>query len=170
MKKRYIYPLLFGVPGFLVSLVISSIIVGASAGFLWSYVFGDRPWPASSEKILSLLFIPIFLTLWIISLFVGFIIGKNSEEDPKLNTTHIMVSAAAVIALIVLIVLHQLSVGNIGAKSDTILYAEFCGEKGYSGSGLPPKDTGDLSCSCFDEYGREVMKLPMAGIGSAGKD
>jgi hypothetical protein len=170
MQKRYIYSLLFGVPGFLVSLIISSILVGASAGFLWIYVFGDNPWPVPGEKILSLVFILIFLTLWISFIIIGFVIGKNVEKDPALSTKHIMVSAAAVIVLIVVIVLHQLSVGNIGAKSDSILCAEFCSGKGYAGSGMPAKDSGDLSCSCFDEYGREVIKVPMNSIGSAKRD
>jgi hypothetical protein len=170
MQKRYIYSLLFGVPGFLVSLIISSLLVGASAGFLWIYVFGDNPWPASGEKMLSLVFLLIFLTSWVVFIVVGFVIGKNAEKDPALSTKHIMVSAAAVIVLIVLIVLYQLSVGNIGAKSDSILCAEFCSGKGYGGSGVTPKDSGDLRCSCFDEYGQEVMKVPMDGIGQDKKD
>ena len=117
-----------------------------------------------------LLFIFLFLVLWIVSIVIGFLIGKNIEEAPALNTKHVMVSAAAVIVLIVLIVLHQLSVGNIGPKSDSILCASFCSEKGYPGSGMPPKDSGEFLCSCFDIHGREVMKVPMNTIGSDKKE
>ena len=161
MKKRYIYSLLFGVPGFFVSLIISFFIFGAAAGFLWIFVFGDKPWTTSTEKTLPIFFILIFLTLWAASLTFGFKAGKNLEDYSKLDKKHIMISAGATIVPIILIILHQLSVGNIGPKSDSILCSEFCSEKGYSGSGMPPEDSGELTCSCFDNYGKEVIKVSM---------
>ena len=166
MKKRYIYAFLLGVPGLLVSLIISSVFAAAAAGFLWIYVFGDSPWPAAAGKMLPLLFILLFLVLWSAFIAVGFIIGKRIGEDQDFNTKHIMVSAGAVIMLMALIVLYEMRAGNIGPESDTMRCAEFCSEKGYPASGMPPKDSGEVYCTCFDHDGREVVKVPVEGIGS----
>ena len=166
MKKRYIYSLLFGAPGVFVSLIISFVVFGAAAGFVWLYVFGDNSWPASTETILPFVFILTFLVVWTAFIAVGFIIGKNLEEYGDLNKKHIVVAAGATIVPILLIILHQLGVGNgnIGPKPDNILCSEFCSEKGYPASGMPPKDSGEMSCSCFDSDGREVIKVPMDSI------
>ena len=80
MKKRYIYSILFGVPGFLVSLIVAFIIFGFVAGFFWLYVYGDEPWPASAEQLLTILFIACFLALWAISLVIGFV--TRNKKDP----------------------------------------------------------------------------------------
>ena len=80
MKKRYLYSILYGAPGFFVSLIIAFIIFGAAAGFLWIYAYGDNPWPQSTDNILPALFILTFLALWISSISVGFITGKKLEE------------------------------------------------------------------------------------------
>jgi hypothetical protein len=170
MKKRYIYAFLLGVPGFLVSLIISSVVTAAAAGFLWIYVFGDSPWPASAGKMLPLLFIVSFMVLWSAFIAVGFITGKKIGEDQDLDTKHIMVSAGTAIVLIAVIVLYEMRVGNIGPKSDTRLCAEFCGEKGYQGSSMSPKDSGELLCTCFGHDGQQIMKVPMDGIGSVRKE
>ncbi len=164
MKKRYLYSLLFGVPGFFVSLLIAFVIFGIAAGFLWLYVFGDDPWPSSTEKILPILFILSFLGLWSASIIVGFVIGKNLEEESELNKQHIMVSVGVTIIPIVLMILYQWRVGNIGPKSDSVLCSEYCRDKGYSGSGMPALNSGEKSCSCFDSHGKEVIKTPMEEV------
>jgi hypothetical protein len=164
MKKRYIYSFLFGAPGFFVSLILSFIIFGATTGFLWIYVFGDNHWPLSTEKGLPLLFVLTFLVLWIAFITVGFITGKNLEENSDFNKKHIMFSVGLTIAPIFLIVLHQLSVGNIGPKSDNMLCSDFCSQNGYSASGMPPKNSGERSCICFDDSGNEIMRVPIDSI------
>ena len=80
MKKRYIYFKLFGVPGFLVSLIVAFIIFGFVAGFFWLYVYGDEPWPASAEQLLTILVVACFLALWAISLVIGFV--TRNKKDP----------------------------------------------------------------------------------------
>jgi hypothetical protein len=57
MKKRYIYGLLFGIPGFFISLIISAGVFGFAAGILWLYVFGDNPWPAGTSRTLGASFV-----------------------------------------------------------------------------------------------------------------
>jgi hypothetical protein len=164
MKKRYLYSLLYGVPGFLVSLIISFVIFGAVSGFLWVYVFGDNPWPDATEKILPALFVLIFMVLWIAFIAVGFITGKNLEGDTGLNKNHVMVSAGSTIAPVFIILVHQWSVGNIGQKSESQLCGEYCRDRGYSTSGLPPEDSGERSCSCFDSNGQAIINIPLDSI------
>jgi hypothetical protein len=164
MKKRYTYSLLFGIPGFFVSLIVSFFIFGVVTGILWIFVFGDQTWPASLEKILPIWLLFIFLGLWITSVALGFRTGKKLEDDPQLDTKHIAISAGVTIAQVVLIILYQLSIGNIGPKADDVLCSEFCSKKGYSGSGMPPRNSGERSCSCFDDTGREILKVPIDSI------
>ena len=161
MKKRYLYSILYGAPGFFVSLIIAFIIFGAAAGFLWIYAYGDNPWPQSTDNILPALFILTFLVLWIASITVGFKAGIKFEENPGLNKNHILVSIGATTLPVVLIILYQSSVGNIGQASDSILCGEFCSGKGFSASGMPPKDSGERTCSCFDSGGQEAIKISM---------
>jgi hypothetical protein len=168
MKKRYLYSILFGVPGFFVSLIISFVIFGAAAGILWIYFFGDSPWPSSTEKILSILFALIFFMVWITFITIGYVTGKKLEKDPLLNRKHILVSGGLTIMFILFIALQQLSVGNIGPKSEGVLCSEFCSRRGYSASGMPPKNSGERSCSCFNDSGREVLKVPLDNIDPGG--
>ncbi len=54
MKKRYLYTLLFLVPGLFVSLLITLAVFAAVFGALWLYVFGDSTWPTwSGQRYLS---------------------------------------------------------------------------------------------------------------------
>ena len=156
MEKRYVYSLLFGIPGFFVSLIVAVSVSGATSGFLWIFVFGDNPWPASSEKILAVIFILGLVVSWSALIATGYVIGKNLEQEPGVNTRHIMLSALATIVPIAVIGLQQWKAGNIGPLP----------EKGYPGSGMPPRDSGERTCSCFGNDGRETIKVQIYNIGS----
>ncbi len=164
MKKRYLYALLFGLPGFIISVVISFIIFGFLFGILWLYFIGDNPWPLLIEKIFPILFTLVFLTLWITIIVVGFIIGKRLEKTSVLNKKHILVSIGATITPVLFIILYQLSVGNLGPKSDGELCSDFCSQRGYSGSSMPSENTGERSCSCIDNSGIEIITVPIDDI------
>ena len=164
MKKRYLYSILFGVPGFIVSLIVAFILFGFVAGFLWLYVYGDETWPASAESILPILFVICFMTLWVISLLSGYHTGKRLEATPGLNQRHILGAVVATILPVVLIVFHQTRTGSSGATIDSVLCSEYCSNKGYSTSGMPPKDSGDRSCSCLDGMGQAAVTVPMDSV------
>jgi hypothetical protein len=95
---------------------------------------------------------------------IGFIAGKKLEADPALNYRHVLVSVVATTLPVVLIVLHQLSVGNVGPTSAGVLCSQYCSGKGYAASGMPPRDSGESACICFDERGREAVKVPLESI------
>jgi hypothetical protein len=164
MKKRYLYVLLFGVPGFFLSLIIAFTLFGMAAGFLWLFVFGDNPWPAAIETTAPLLLVLAFMVFWIAFIFIGYTAGKKFEADPVWNKRHLLASVGLTIVPIVFIVLHQLSVGNIGTKSDGRLCNDFCKEKGYAASGMPPRDSGERSCLCYDDSGHEILKVPIEAV------
>lgn len=160
MKNRYLYSLLFGIPGFFIALVISFVLFGAAAGFLWLYVFGDNPWPAWTETLLPLALIGTFLLLWTAFIAAGFRRGKQLEGVPGLNRRHLVVSAVLTLAPMLLILLHQLSVGNLGPPPDSRICSEFCSAQGYTASGLSPRDSGDRVCTCYGS-GRDDLSVPL---------
>jgi len=170
MKRRYQYVLLFCVPALLASLIVAVLLFGAAAGALWLFVFGDSPWPASADKVLVALFLLVCTTVWIALMSVAFIAGKKQEAYTSFDTRHLMVSAGATVLLVLVIVLHQWSVGNIGAKSSDRLCSEFCRDKGFAASGMPPRDSGATTCSCFDAQGRAAMTMQMSDVSAAQGD
>jgi hypothetical protein len=161
MKKRVLYSLLFGIPGFFVAGITSVVLFGALAGVLWLFIFGDNPWPDSMQKILPVLLVLTFLIVWVAFIGIGYYTGKRLENDPILNKSHVLISAVLTAACILFIILQQWSVGNIGPKSDTTLCSDYCSAQGYSGSGMPPLNSGDRTCSCYDSSGKEALKIPL---------
>jgi hypothetical protein len=164
MKRRYLYVLLFGVPTFLASVIISFLLFGVVAGALWLFVLGDNPWPSSANNMLVAMLILVCMTLWVASMSVAYVAGKKQEAHVAMNTKHVAVSAGATALLVLLVVSHQWSVGNIGTKSDGLLCSEYCRDKGFMGSGMQPRNTGAATCNCFNEQGREVASVPMSDV------
>lgn len=162
MKKRYVYALLFGAPGFFVSGMISIFVAGASLGLLWIYVFGDNPRPASTETTIAIGVVLTFFILWICFLTLGYVIGKRLENEPTINTKHILISGGLTLLFILFIVLQQWSVGNLGPKSDGVLCSEYCTRQGYSASGMP-LNSGERTCSCYDSSGNEALRVKLDG-------
>ncbi|HSL46309.1 MAG TPA: hypothetical protein VK897_22940 [Anaerolineales bacterium] len=164
MQKRYIYSLLFGIPGLFVAGIISIFALGAFTGILWLFVFGDHPWPVSAETILSILFVVVFLILWAGIILLGYWMGRRLENDPTLNRKHVFISAGLTLMFILFMVIYQWRVGNIGAQSDSALCSEFCAQHGFSGSGMPPENSGNRICSCYDDAGNEALRIPLDQI------
>jgi hypothetical protein len=166
MKKRYLYSLLFGIPGLFVAGILSIVLFGALTGFLWIYIFGDTPWPPYAETIVSTIFILTVLILWIASIVLGYVLGKRLENDPAVSRNHVLLAAGLTTVFLLLLLLQQWSVGNLGPKSDTVLCSEFCARHGYAGSGMPPHNTGDRICSCYDDAGNDALAVPLDAIDS----
>jgi hypothetical protein len=161
MKKRYIYILLFGIPGLFVAGVISIILFGVVVGVLWLYIFGDNSWPSWSEAIISTLFVTAFLLLWASFLILGYFVGRRLEKDPALNRRHVAISVGLTVMFLLFILLQQWSVGNLGPKADSMLCSDFCTQHGYSASGIPSQISGNRTCSCYDTSGNEAIRIPL---------
>jgi hypothetical protein len=161
MKKKYIYALLFGIPGLFVAGIVSILVFGAFTGILWMFVFGDNPWPDYIEWLVAIVFVLTVLSVWVVSIALGYVVGRRLENNPGLNRTHVLISAGLSVLFLVLILFQQWSVGNLGPKSDSTACSDFCSLHGYSGSGMPPRNSGEKICSCFDEAGNEVLRIPL---------
>jgi hypothetical protein len=164
MRKRYIYILLFGLPGLFVAGIISIVVFGALAGILWIYVFGDNPWPASAGTFITIVFVIVFMALWIGFIVLGYGVGRKLEGDPVLNRKHVFISLGLTLIFLLFILFQQWSVGNLGPESAGVLCSEFCIQHGYVGSGMPPEVSGDRTCSCYDESGNEALRIPLDHI------
>lgn len=164
MKKRFLYALLFGVPGILWSLLVAALIFGVMSGLFWLFVFGDSTWPQSAERMLSVAFLLVFVTACAAFMLAGYAYGKKLETQSGFKRKHIVLSLAATVLPVALLILHQFSVGNIGPQPDSVVCADFCLGKGYSGSGMPPKNTGERTCFCLDDRGVEVERIPLDSI------
>lgn len=167
MKRRYLYAILFGVPGFILSLIFSFLVSGFALGAFWLFLFGDNPWPAWTETLLPVMFALAFLIIWFASLALGFVIGKQREGDSALNRKHMWASMGVTALFILFIVFQQASVGNLGPKPDSSVCSSYCTQKGYAASSMPPRDSGQRSCSCLDQSGHEITTIPLEDIGSA---
>lgn len=163
-KKRYLYSFLFGLPGFFVSLITAFAAFGMTTGFLWVFVYGDTVWPQATESALTTLFSLTFLLLWSAFIAAGFVYGSRCEDNAVLNKRHIWISVSATILPIGFIILHQSSVGNIAKASDSKLCSDFCSAKGYSASGIPPKNSAETNCSCYAGDGRENITVSMDAV------
>lgn len=156
--------LLFAAPALLASIIVSVILFGAAAGVLWLFVLGDMRWPSSVDRTLSVLFVLVCATLWLAFLALAYRAGKGQEANTAIGTKPLTVAVSATALLALLIVWHQWNVGNIGTKSDSVLCSDYCRDKGYASSGMPPRDSGAETCSCYDAQGREAIKVPTAGF------
>jgi len=138
MKKRYLYALLFGIPGFFISVMLSLFLFGTLFGILWIFVYGDNPWPDSITDVSGMLLILAFLILWAGLIAVGYFVGKKLETTPTLNKNHIQLSSGLTILFLILILFQPFNVGNLGPKSDSEVCSAYCLSKGYAASGMPP--------------------------------
>ena len=164
MKKRFIYSILFGIPGLLISAMLSLIVAGTAAGALWIFVFGDNPWPASVETILPVVILAVFLVVWTAILAAGFFIGKRLERDPVFNKGHILVSIGVIVAFLLGFAFFQLGIGNIGPRSEGLLCSDYCRQKGYSVSSESPQNLGNRTCSCLDQFGNDILTVPAESL------
>lgn len=168
MKKRYLYSLLFGIPGLFIAGGISILLLGALAGILWLFVLGDNPWPASAEIILSILFVVICLTLWAGFIVLGYWVGRRLENDSAMNRTHVLLSAGLTVLFILVMVVYQWRAMTLGSQTDSLLCSEFCVQHGYSASDIPPETSADRICSCYDAEGSEALRIPLDHIAPGG--
>ena len=164
-KRRYLYVLLFAAPTFLLALIAGAMLLGAAAGALWLFVLGDDPWPSEADTLLTSVFVLGGAAFWIAQLSVAYAVGKREETKPSLNRTHVLISVGATVTLAVLIALRMSGVG-FGSRPDSLVCADHCLAAGAQGSGMPPQDSGDRTCSCYDAEGRVITSIQLQDIPS----
>jgi hypothetical protein len=90
--------------------------------------------------------------LWIAILSMAYVAGNAQETRPSLDTTHVALSVGATVVLLGLIAARLWGVG-LADQSDSATCADYCLAEGFSGSGMPPRDSGDRTCTCYDAQG-----------------
>jgi len=164
MKRRYLFLLWYGVPILLAAAVISFAVFGAAAGIAWLYLAGDNPWPAALGTALVMLFLLVFAIATLVLGRRAYVAGRQSEGAAAPAMRHAVRAVAATALLLVAVAAYQWRVGNLGPKPDSVACSEWCQAKGFAGSGMPPRDAGDRSCSCFDAQGREAARTTMDNV------
>ena len=102
---------------------------------------------------------------WIAQLSVAYAVGKREETNASLNKTHVLISVGATVTLAALIALRISGVG-FGDRPDSLVCADHCLAAGATGSGMPPRDSGDRTCSCYDAEGRVITSIQLQDIPS----
>jgi len=164
MRKRFIYTLLFLVPGLFISLLVTFTVFGATYGALWLFVFGDSTWPAWTRQVIPVLMLMLFFSLWVICMAAGYVVGKKLEAAPGFEVRHVWFSLAATLLPIGIALLHQLSIGNLGPKPDGQRCGEYCNDLGYQASSTPPRQSGERICSCLGQYGEAEITVPISEL------
>jgi len=161
INRRHVYVLLFAVPAVLVSIIAAALMLAASAGALWLFVYGDDPWPDTANVLLGAIFLLVAAALWLALLFVAYMVGRQQEGEQSLNKGHVALSLGATVVLAVIIIVRVAGLNVAGAQSDSVVCADLCRSQGFTASGLPPRDSGDRTCSCYDAQGQEMRRVTL---------
>ena len=161
-RRRHIYVLLFAVPALLVSIIAATMLLAASAGFLWLFGLGDNPWPTTADTMLGAVFLLGGVGLWLGLLSAAYVVGKRQEYRPAMNAWHVVLSIGATVVLASAIAARMMETNALGTRSDSLVCADFCRTEGFAASGTPPRNSGDRSCICYDAHGREAKRLPLS--------
>ena len=165
MRARYSYPLLFLLPSAMVAFLAAFIVVGAGAGVLWIFVYGDNTWPKSADTALMSLAVLAAAGTLSLLLFTSYSYGRSREPVGGLARRHVVWALVISIALPALVFLRQWQIGNmgtIGPKADTLVCADFCTTKKFNESRFPQ----DGTCRCYDKSGHEALNISMSQVHS----
>ena len=164
LRRRHVYVLMFAVPALLLSNIAAAMMLAASAGALWLFVFGDNPWPPIASTMLGAVYLAGCAGLWLALLFVAYAVGKGQEVRPALNIGHVALSIGATVLLLTVIAARMMGLSISERSSDSLVCADFCRAEGFSASGTPPQNSGNRTCTCYDAQGREVRQVPLSEI------
>lgn len=114
MKARYSYPLIFLLPSAMVAFLAAFVVVGAGAGVLWIFVYGDNTWPKfANTALMSLAVVASAATLALL-LYTGYSYGKKSESAGGLAKRHVVWAILISILLPALVLLRQWQISALG--------------------------------------------------------
>lgn len=156
IRRRFLYVVIFTLPAVLVSAVGGATAAAASAGMFWLFVFGDNPWPGWSGPAIAGVAATAFVVLLVAQLMVAWSVGRQQESKPDINPTHVAVAIVSTLTLGAFIAVRFFA-GQV-PQSDSERCAALCRDQGFFASGMPPRDSGDRTCSCYDANGREVRR------------
>ena len=104
MNLRFIYMIVFGLLGVVLGALAATFGFAMSAGFFWTFVFGDNPWPAWTSVVMLLVFLLIFLFIVGLAGFKGFQYGYSLEKKENKTALYKKAFFHLFLSVIVLIV------------------------------------------------------------------
>lgn len=155
-------------PALLGAALVALVLFATVAGGLWLFVFGDNPWPAWADAMLTAGIALSFLGFWAGFLALAYQAGRKQESRAAFDAKHAWAAAAISIGVILVMLLYSWRVGNIGPPTVVENCSSYCRSRGYAGSGTPPKNAPEQTCSCYDAQGREALKLPLGDLAAPG--
>lgn len=163
MKARFSYPLLFLLPIVMGAGIAAVAAAGATAGILWLFVYGDNPWPRAAEVAMMAIAAIAALVTMSALLLASYSFGKNREAAGGPSWRHVATSGGISIALLAMVLLHQLRVGNIGPQPDSLVCSDFCASRKFESSMTPQ----DGTCRCLGPNGRQALNVPIDSVRAA---
>lgn len=103
---KWIYGIVFGILGYIISFFVVLLFLGAIVGSLWIFVFGDKIWPQWSYYSLLLLFLLPWMTATVVSFIRGMQYGAArqkfiiSGEEPRRSRLWLIVSILLLIVFV----------------------------------------------------------------------
>jgi hypothetical protein len=97
-------------------------------------------------------------------LSLAYRVGTKQESRASLDRRHVALAVGTTALLAAVIASRLFGVGSTGAKSDAELCADYCRAEGFVGSGMPPRDSGDRTCTCYDAQGHEARRVPLPDL------
>jgi len=156
MKKRYLYALLFAIPGFFISLPVAREIFVVFLDVYETYISPQVQFRETAVLIL------IFLTVWAALIAIGYLVGMKIENGPASNWIAILISGG--LTLLFLVFLLRWSVDYAAERSNLTLCSEYCQRNGFSGSVAPPSDASEQTCRCFNFSNDESLSVPLEDL------
>lgn len=164
MKARYLYLLMFAVPSVIAAFLTGFVVAGGIGGMLWLWVYGDNAWPAITEQLVMVPAVLIATAVFLMLNLASYVFGKEQEGAAPRFGRHAAIAAGICLFLVASALLHQLSVGNLGPKSDQQRCGEYCSDLGYRSSGAPSRHSEEQTCTCHGQYGEAEVVVPIAEL------
>lgn len=156
MKRRYLYALLFGVPGLFLTILLSLQVLFAVVDIapLLGYELSEMQMLGTTGVIL--------LIFWIALIAIGYSIGTWFENGSRLNRKHALISLGLSLLMFGYIVFW--SMRETRYEADSELCNNYCFSNGYSASVMPPVDDPERACYCSNYSSGESVTIPIEDI------
>jgi hypothetical protein len=115
LNLKLIYGLIFGIFSVMIATVISLFVLGALAGFLWLYVYGDNPWPGWTNIVLPIIFLISFGLILVLGIWLGVRCGAKLRKNPNQELIQknaqkwILIAALTLLAFTVFLLFRSIS-------------------------------------------------------------
>ncbi|MGE5639025.1 MAG: hypothetical protein ACM30H_02945 [Clostridia bacterium] len=160
MRRRHAYLLLFGAPALLAALLVGAIVLVFALAIFWIFIFGDNTWPDYSYYLLAALFIGAAGTTFAVLLYHAYEAGKRQEETTSTNRAHIALAIASTLALLIVPALYVWHSSQADQTPEGAC-AFYCKNRGFAASGMPPRNSGDKTCTCYGPKGEAGATFPL---------